>query len=109
MSKKSDEPVWSLVMFDLPVLTKVQRRQATQFRKYLLDLGYQMAQLSVYVRYSPSTQSLVPTVNKIKRNVPPGGEVRILTITDHQWVKALRFVNDESVEPADVPQQLLIF
>ena len=41
---------WLMVCFDLPVMTKKQRKVATQFRKSLLDDGYQMIQYSVYAR-----------------------------------------------------------
>ena len=39
-----------VVMFDLPVETREQRKIATKFRKYLLDEGYVMMQFSVYYR-----------------------------------------------------------
>lgn len=39
-----------LVMFDLPVGTKKERREAAQFRNYLLNEGYVMMQFSVYCR-----------------------------------------------------------
>jgi len=106
---ESDEPVWSLVMFDLPVKTKMQRKAATDFRNLLLDEGYQMAQFSVYARFSPSVHSILPTIGTIKRNVPTGGEVRILTVTDHQWSRTLRYTN-ACEDPVDsAPLQLTIF
>ena len=43
--------MWMMVLFDLPVLTKKERRAATQFRKFLLDQGFGMCQLSVYMRF----------------------------------------------------------
>jgi CRISPR-associated protein Cas2 len=42
--------VWLFVFFDLPVGTKVERREATRFRNFLKDDGYMMLQLSVYAR-----------------------------------------------------------
>jgi CRISPR-associated protein Cas2 len=96
-------------MFDLPVKTKKERSRATKFREFLLDLGYQRAQLSVYVRFSPSVSSIIPTVGKIKKNVPNGGEVRIVTITDHQWATALRFSNAKELKSEESPSQLAIF
>ena len=36
-----------LVMFDLPVKTKAERRNATQFRNFLVGDGYHMVQYSV--------------------------------------------------------------
>ncbi len=101
--------MWSLVMFDLPVKTKNERSRATRFREFLLDMGYQRAQFSVYVRFSPSVSSIIPTVSKIKKNVPNGGEVRIVTITDHQWATALRFSNAQEVKSDEAPGQLAIF
>jgi CRISPR-associated protein Cas2 len=98
-----------MVMFDLPVKTKTQRLRANQFRQFLLDLAYQRAQLSVYVRFSPSVNSLLPTIAKIKNNVPDGGEVRILTLTDRTWAHGLRFSHAHAVRPEDAPNQLTIF
>jgi CRISPR-associated protein Cas2 len=41
---------WILAMFDLPVVTKEERKVATGFRKFLLDDGYVMVNFSVYAR-----------------------------------------------------------
>jgi CRISPR-associated protein Cas2 len=101
--------VWSMVMFDLPVKTKIQRSCATRFRELLLDLGYQRAQFSVYVRFSPSVSSIIPTVGRIKKNLPAGGEVRIVNISDRQWATALRFSSAERAKPEAAPSQLAIF
>jgi CRISPR-associated protein Cas2 len=97
-----------MVMFDLPVQTKAERRNATAFRLHLLDLGYQRTQLSVYSRFSPSVSSVLPAINSIKRHLPDGGEVRILSLTDHQWATALRFCNAKGVGVDDAPSQLAI-
>lgn len=109
MSPKAEDAVWSLVMFDLPVQTKAERRHATAFRQLLLDLGYQRIQFSVYARFSPSVSSLIPTIGTIKCNLPEGGEVRILSLTDHQFATALRFSNAAAVEVEGTPSQLAIF
>lgn len=108
MSTRSSDAVWSLVMFDLPVQTKAERRRATAFRELLLDLGYQRTQLSVYSRFSPTVASILPVVRRIKAGLPDGGEVRILTITDHEWATALRFSNAKSVDADAAPTQLTI-
>lgn len=101
--------MWSLVMFDLPVLTAEQRREATQFRKFLLDSGYSMLQLSVYVRYLPTGGQNHSTLNKIKRDIPNGGEVRVFHITDKQWANAFRFYNAAEKTPENTPTQLAFF
>lgn len=101
--------MWNLVMFDLPVLTKEQRRRATRFRKLLLDLGWQMAQFSVYVRYVPTGMSVVPEIQRMRVGVPPQGRVEIVAITDRQWSKAIRFINDVQVEADGAPDLLTLF
>ena len=101
--------MWSLIMFDLPVKTKPQRRAATEFRNLLLDQGYQMAQFSVYVRFSPSVHSILPCIRTIRHNLPLGGEVRIVTITDRQWATAIRYSNGYEEHPEEEPLQLTIF
>lgn len=43
--------MWIFVMFDLPVGSKKETREATKFREYLLDEGFEMSQFSVYARF----------------------------------------------------------
>lgn len=55
--------MWILVAFDIPVLTKKQRKQAAKFRKELLGEGYIMLQFSVYIKPIPSMQHRQPLIN----------------------------------------------
>lgn len=109
MSRVDEDGMWNLVLFDLPVKTRDQRRRATQFRHLLLDLGWSMEQFSVYVRYVPTGMSIAPEVQQIRKGIPSQGKVEIVGITDRQWSKAVRFFNAESEEPAEPPAQLTIF
>lgn len=107
---KSDEAgMWNMVLFDLPVTTKNQRREATRFRKLLIDLGWSMEQFSVYVRYVPPGMSVVPEVNRIRAAMPPQGLVQIIAITDRQWSKAIRFFNAVAEEQQKQPDQFTLF
>lgn len=107
--KADENGMWNLVMFDLPVKTTVQRGYATGFRKLLIDMGWQMAQFSVYVRYVPTGMSVAPQVQKMKAAVPPQGRVEILAITDRQWAKAIRFINAAPIDPESPPELLTLF
>lgn len=109
MAKSDENGMWNLVLFDLPVKTKEQRRVATQFRHLLLDLGWSMEQYSVYVRYVPTGMSVVPEIQEMRRHVPAQGKVEIVGITDRQWSKAIRFFNSAPEEPPEPPAQLTIF
>ena len=46
--------MWMVVMFDLPVVEKAERKAATEFRNALLDMGFEMSQFSVYMRFCTS-------------------------------------------------------
>lgn len=109
MPKSDEDGMWNLVLFDLPVKTRDQRRVATKFRHALLDLGWSMEQFSVYVRYVPTGMSVVPEIQELKRHVPPQGKVEVVAITDRQWSKAIRFFNAAPETPPEPPWQLTIF
>ena len=64
-----------LVMFDLPVKTKAQRRSAAQFRKFLVEDGYHMVQYSVYARVCNGRDSVEAHRRRIQLALPPTGSV----------------------------------
>ncbi|MCQ3814814.1 MAG: CRISPR-associated endonuclease Cas2 [Acidimicrobiia bacterium] len=77
--------MWMMVMFDLPVLTKRQRKRATKFRNDLLDLGFEMAQFSVYMKFCGNRPSADALANRVERVVPFEGQVTLLVFTDKQY------------------------
>lgn len=85
--------MWLLVMFDLPVVEDEERKQATQFRNALLDMGFEMAQFSVYMRFAPSKKAADRLAQKIEAILPPGGKVDILSFTDKQYENIAHFQN----------------
>ena len=105
------DPVWLLVMFDLPVQTKAQQRAANQFRNLLLDLGCSRVQFSVYARYFPNASQSHRIVKNIEHNITPGGAVRILRFSDAAWSSMKRYEAEESgpTVPEDPEDQLLLF
>ena len=58
--------LWIQVLFDLPTNTKKERKAASDFRNALLDLGFQMAQFSVYQRFCASKELSKNTRKKLK-------------------------------------------
>ena len=71
-------------MFDLPVLEKVERKAASDFRKTLLDMGFEMSQFSVYLRLCTSHTQLDTYSKRVESVLPKGGKVHILQFTDKQ-------------------------
>jgi len=106
---RAGETVWCVVMFDLPVQTKRQRREAANFRKLLVDSGYSMVQFSVYGKYSPTLQSNCSIEKFIKLRLPADGEVRIFHLTDNQWAAATRFVSRKKMAQEEPAPQLSLF
>lgn len=105
----ADDPMWCVVMFDLPTKTAAERRNHQEFRNMLLDNGFIFAQFSVYAKYSPSGVLSTREVNGIKSQVPPKGEIRILHVTDRQWANTVRFSNATEIPNSTEPTQLLLF
>ena len=99
--------MWILLMFDLPVSTKRERKLAQSFRLSLLDHGFEMAQFSVYLRYCSGRKEAETYISKIKANVPGGGKVDILTFTDKQYENIISFHSGERRNRVNPSQYVL--
>ena len=102
------EILWMLVMFDLPVVEKSDRKAATGFRNFLLDQGFAMAQYSVYYRMLSGKDSARTMEKRIRHNLPEYGSVQIVAITDKQY-ENIRTFSGKQREKTDKKDQLLLF
>lgn len=103
------DPVWLLVMFDVPTRTKAQTSAANELRNTLKDRGFSRVQLSVYAKFLSNATAAIPIQKELKYLVPQGGTMRILRIPDRQWAGMLWYENFETLKPEDPPAQLLLF
>ncbi len=85
-----------IVMFDLPTLTKSDRREASLFRTNLIKNGFFMVQLSVYCRVTRNHDDARKNVGIIKSFLPPHGSVRVLTITEKQYASMQILIGDKT-------------
>ena len=83
--------MWFFVFFDLPVLTKLQRKAAATFRKLLERDGFTMMQFSIYVRACPSHQHADVHEKRTIARLPESGSVKILRVTDKQYSNMFNF------------------
>ena len=83
--------MWMIVMFDLPVVEKAERRAATEFRNTLLDLGFSMSQFSVYMRFCSSPAQVDTYCKRVEEALPVGGNVNIIQFTDKQYERIISF------------------
>ena len=99
---------WLLVAFDLPVLTKEQRKRAAGFREFLVDDGFLMIQFSVYARSCVSIARQETHMARVRQAVPPEGSVRAIFITRAQWERSFICYGPPPKEmPAEpMPEQL---
>ena len=100
--------MWLIVMFDLPVLTKIQRKEATKFRNILLDNGFEMAQFSVYFRFCASKEAADKYQPRIENFLPAGGKVQIIMITDKQYEKMITYNKTKKSTPKKREQLILL-
>lgn len=101
--------MWMVVMFDLPVVLKSERKAATDFRNALLDMGFEMSQFSVYMRMCTSTTQVDTYCKRVESALPEGGRVNILQFTDKQYERIISF-HGKAKQPANkTPDQFNLF
>jgi len=101
--------MWLFVFFDLPVVTKKQRKEATAFRKELLKDGFAMKQYSVYMRDCASREIANVHKGRVKKWLPLSGKVSILEVTDKQFGLMTNFVGTVPKENPKNKPQLQLF
>ena len=103
------QAMWVFAMFDLPVGTKKERKDASAFRKHLIADGFWMLQFSVYARPCPSRESMLCHWKRVECVLPAGGQVRLLAITDKQFERMEVFEEKRRCSPEQMPMQFELF
>jgi CRISPR-associated protein Cas2 len=101
--------MWLIAMFDLPVTTKDARREYTRFRDALLQEGFTMLQYSVYARYCENEERGATFRRRIRRTLPPEGQVRVVSITDIQFGKMEVYYGKKQEKVENQPEQIMLF
>ncbi|REJ93500.1 MAG: CRISPR-associated endonuclease Cas2, partial [Planctomycetota bacterium] len=100
------QAMWLFAMFDLPVKTRKERRDYTRFRNLLLDEGFSQLQYSVYARFCASEQITDTHRKRLRKKLPPDGQVRLLAVTDRQFGKMQVFFGRKRTDVESKPSQL---
>ena len=89
-----------MIMFDLPTLTAVDRRNYRQFRKHLLRDGFLMMQESIYTCILIDRQSANLLEKKISMYAPEKGLIQSMIVTEKQFasMKFLTGKQNTSIE-----------
>ena len=97
-----------IVFFDLPTLTKTNRKNASRFRNFLIKDGYIMLQLSVYSRICKGQDDVEKHTKRLKSLIPKEGSVRLLTVTEKQYASMEVLVGSLKKEESIGEKQLLL-
>jgi CRISPR-associated protein Cas2 len=100
--------MYLFVFFDLPVKTKTERRNATRFRLFLKNDGYDMLQLSVYSRVCRGQDAIDKHLARVRNNLPPKGGVRAMQITDQQYARMQLLVGAAKKHESVAKKQLVL-
>ena len=99
--------VWLIVLFDLPVSTKKERKRASTFRANLVNMGFEMVQFSVYMKFGYGKDQAETIIQNVKKEVPEYGNVKILRITDKQFSQIIHLGNQLPIRKQN--EQLALF
>lgn len=100
----------AMVIFDLPVVTKKERKLATRFRKALLDDGFEMLQYSVYTRLCPNRDNANTHLYRMQQQAPKTGSIRMIMITENQYSNMKILTGEKTAqEKAETMSQLAFF
>lgn len=109
MTAVKDRFMWLFVFFDLPVMTKIERRTATRFRNFLLKDGYMMIQFSVYARICNGQDRVDKHLQRLKGTIPQKGSVRVMQVTDKQYERMKILVGTKKNNEKARAEQLVLF
>ncbi len=103
-----------LVMFDLPTGTRKERKEYSNFRKFLLEDGFLMEQYSVYSRMTVDRDNMETHLRRIEAHLPPAGSVQVLQVTEYQYENRKLLVSplkpsSSGKEKLERPAQLSLF
>ncbi len=98
-----------IVLFDLPVKTKPNKRAYQQFHKFLISDGYAMMQFSVYTRITNGLDGMQKHLARLKANLPSKGSVRAMSVTEKQYESMLLLVGRPTTQEKTVASQMQIW
>ena len=96
------------MLFDLPSVTKREKRNYILLRKKLLDDGFIMVQFSIYSRFCRNQQDAEKHIERIVQTAPKDGSIRILCITEKQFEDMIIVIGDLNETEKVVDKDFLV-
>ena len=102
--------MWLFVYFDLPSVTKKEKKRYRIFHDNLEKDGFRMLQYSIYIRHCMSREDAEKHKKRVKGFLPPEGHVIIHYVTDKQFGMMENYYSTKLiVNEKEDNGQLLIF
>lgn len=97
-----------LVLFDLPSISKQEKRSYIKFRREIMDDGFIMMQFSIYSRFCRNYQDAQKHIERTRAIAPKDGNIRILCITEKQFEDMILVIGDLSETEKVVGEDFLV-
>jgi len=99
-----------MVFYDLPVVSRKDRKAYARFHKFLLRDGYDMVQFSIYARICSGQDAVAKHVARLRTNLPGKGSVRSMQVTEKQFADIKVLVGERKTkEHGKFAEQLSFF
>lgn len=97
-----------ILFFDLPSVTKEEKRLYSRFVKSIKKIGFYMLQESVYIKLALNKQIIDSTVEKVNQILPPNGYVIVLPVTEKQFNNMTIMLGDNNSSVVSTDERLII-
>ena len=98
-----------LLCFDLPRLTKKERKEANKFRKHLISLGFSMKQFSLYERPIQRMSTRDKLLTDIKAKVPATGQITVYELPDSVNDSQITLLGKDAIRKSFKKPKLIVF
>ena len=96
-----------ILFFDLPSVSKKEKREYQKFVKSLKNKGFIMMQESVYTKLALNPSVANSTLLDLKKKLPPNGQVSMLTITEKQFSSIEHLLGGFETDVIDNDKQVI--
>ncbi len=96
-------------LFDVPNVSKKEKKDAQLFREFLLKKGFIMLQWSMYAKHILYNDNIETLSQSIKNRLPENGNLMLIEMTDKQFERIQIFNNYHKNNPPRKYQQLELF
>lgn len=97
-----------LLSFDLPRDTKEERKEAAEYRKRLVELGFDMKQYSLYEREVLTVETRNHLIEILEDEVPKNGLITLYVLPDEVNKKQITILGENVPKLGNSEPQLIV-